>query len=857
MESERWERIAQIFEQACELQPGQRSSFVAQACSGDDELYREVDSLLRQDLSRNDVLERVAEHVERAWPQPSSIGRYRILRPIGEGGMGAVYEAEQDHPRRIVALKVLKYALAAPEMARRFAMESEALGRLQHPGVARIYDAGVATTAFGPQPYLAMELIRGVSLLESANRQSLHTRQRLELMIRVCEGVEHAHQRGIIHRDLKPANILVDETGQPKILDFGVARLRDGDADVTWQTRAGDLVGTLAYMSPEQFLSDPALLDARSDVYSLGVILFELLAEKRPYEPGRQPADAARIVREQKPERLGAIRREFRGDLETIAAKALEKDKGRRYGSAAELAEDIRRHLAHEPILAKPPNAIYRTRKFIRRHSVLVSAAAVVFVVLLGGIFASMHEAVLARDERDRALRAEKVAQAVNDFLRNDLLSQAGARAQAANRTAPDPDLKVKTALDRAAARIAGKFDAQPSVEAAIRRTIGLAYFDMSLFSEAQPQLERAAALRRRALGQDDPDTLASQDELGVLYNLQAKYPAAEALLAQVLAARRRVLGDTHKDTLSTMFNLGTAISYEGDDARAAPMFATVLEAERRLLGEDDPATLSVLDGLACSYLRLGRIAEGASLLERELELNRRVLGPDHPDTINSMHNLATAYRDLGRYPQADSLFEAVWRARRKALGEEHWETQNTLYSWGISYRAQGRYAEAEKLFKDSARTIARGLGPEHQLSLKPLYHLARTYQAQRRYTEAEPIFNRVLEVRRRTLGPDNLYTAEVQGSLGEMRIEQRRYQEGEKLLSDALRIRIAKKPNSWDRFYTESMLGECRAGLGKQAEARPLLSSGYEGLLRLRNSIPQEYSPVVDRAAQWLAQLK
>ena len=857
MESRRWERIAAIYEHVCELPAEERSQYLAQACQGDEELRREVDSLVCQDVSAAGPIERVAAQVERAWPHPAFIGRYRILRLVGEGGMGAVFEAEQDHPRRTVALKVLKFALAAPELRHRFDLESEALGRLQHPGVARIYEAGVEDSELGPQPYFAMELIRGVSLREYADRAQLDTERRLELMIKICEAVEHAHQRGIIHRDLKPANILVDETGQPKILDFGVARLTDSDANATRHTSLGDLVGTLAYMSPEQFLGDPLLLDARSDVYSLGVILYELLVGRRPHELSRQLPEAARIVRELDPPLLGTIRREYRADLETIAAKALEKDKARRYSSAAELAADLRRYLAHEPILAKPATAIYQARKFVRRHRVLVGATAAVFVVLIAGISASTVEAIRAARERDRALRAEQVAAAVNDFLQNDLLAQASARGQADSRAAPDPDLKVRTALDRAAARVAGKFESQPVVEASIRRTIGLAYFDMTLFSEAEPQLERAAELRKRALGPEHPDTLTSLDELGILYNLQGKYPAAQTLLRQVLEARKRVLGENHPDTLSTMSGLALAIAYEGDDARAAPIFEKVLEADRRLYGDEHPATLAVMENLAASWMRIGRLEEGVALIGRVAELRRRVLGPEHPDTLNSLANLASGYRRLGRYAEADALFMRIIASLRKAFGEEHWETQNARFNLGLSYLAQGRYVEAETIFKETAEIFARGLGAEHPLTLKPIYELGELHRRQRRFGEAEAELNRALEKRRRVFGPDNAYTAEVLASLGELKLDQKAYAEADGILREALRVREKKTPEAWERYYTQCMLGASRAGLGRQAEARAQLKAGYEGMLQRQGTIPPEYRAALERAARWLAQVQ
>jgi hypothetical protein len=430
---------------------------------------------------------------------PKTIGRYHILRLLGEGGMGTVFEAEQEHPRRTVAIKVIKPGFAGSEMLRRFEQESEVLGRLQHSGIAQIYEAGTADSGFGPQPYFAMELIRGESLLRYAEVHQLNTRQRLELMIKVCEGVQHAHQHGIIHRDLKPSNILVDESGQPKVLDFGVARATSGDAPTTRQTDLGQLVGTLAYMSPEQALADPLELDTRSDVYALGVILFELLAGRLPYPIGRQLHEAVKTIREDDPTRLSSVSQAYRGDIETIVGKALEKDKARRYSSAADMAADIQHYFRDEPIAARPPSAVYHLQKFARRHKALVGGMAAVFLVLIAGIIASTWEAARARRAEQAATTESATAKAVTDFLQNDVLAQASANNQARPDTKPDPDLKVRTALDRAAAGIEGKFAKQPLVEASIRNTIGDTYRDLGLYPEAQRQMERALELRRRA----------------------------------------------------------------------------------------------------------------------------------------------------------------------------------------------------------------------------------------------------------------------------------------------------------------------------------------------------------------------
>jgi eukaryotic-like serine/threonine-protein kinase len=337
-----------------------------------------------------------------------TIGRYRILGLIGEGGMGSVYEAEQDHPRRIVALKIIRPAMASPELLRRFEQESQALGRLQHPGIAQIYEAGTVDTGFGPQPYFAMEFVRGRSPREYAEAHDLTTRDRMEMVAKICDGVHHAHQRGLIHRDLKPGNILVDDTGQPKILDFGVARVTDSDSRSTQQTDVGQLIGTLAYMSPEQALADPLDIDIRTDVYALGVILYELLSGQLPYPISKKIHETIQTIREQDPTRLGAVHRNYRGDIETIVAKALEKDRARRYASAAEVAADIRRYLNDEPIVARPPSTTYQLGKFARRNKVLVSSTVAVLVVLVTGAATATLLAMRFSRERDRVAQAQK-----------------------------------------------------------------------------------------------------------------------------------------------------------------------------------------------------------------------------------------------------------------------------------------------------------------------------------------------------------------------------------------------------------------------------------------------------------------
>ena len=714
---------------------------------------------------------------------PASIGRYGILRLLGEGGMGAVYEAEQDFPHRRVALKVIRAGHATGEMLRRFENETQALGRLQHPGIAQIYEAGTTETPFGRQPYFAMELVHGQALLSYCDEQQLKVRQRLELMAKICDAVQHAHQRGLIHRDLKPANILVDQSGQPRILDFGVARLTDSDAHATRQTDIGQLVGTLAYMSPEQVLGDPAEIDTRSDVYALGVILYELLAGKGPYVLGRQLHEVVRTIREEEPTALSSVNRTYRGDIETIVGKALEKDKTRRYTSAAELAADIRRYLRDEPITARPPSASYQFQKFARRHKALVMGVAAVFVVLMAGVVASTWEAVQARRAEAQARQQSAIAQAVNDFLQNDLLGQASAY----NQSKPDPEIKVRTVLDRAAQRIQGKFEKQPEVEAAIRDTIGQTYTDLGLYPEARKQFEQGLDFERRALGEKDPQILKIMSRLGRVAELQGKYPEAEALLGQAVAIERRVLGPEHPDTLRSMHYLALTYDAEFKNAQAETLYSQTLEIQRRVLGSEHPDTLRSMSDLAWFYMGQGKGAQAEALLSQALATQRRVLGPEHPDTLRSMSILAEAYANQGKYTQAVALDSQTLEIRRRVLGPEHPDTLRTMYDMDNAYASEGKYAQAEALASQILQIRRRVLGPEHPDTLMSMRNLAVDYEDDGRYAQAEALYSQTLEGRRRMLGPERDETLRSMHDLATVYWRQGKYAQAEALYTQTL----------------------------------------------------------------------
>jgi tetratricopeptide (TPR) repeat protein/predicted Ser/Thr protein kinase len=719
---------------------------------------------------------------------PIIIGDYRIVRLLGEGGMGSVYLAEQEKPHRIVALKVIKPGFVNAELLRRFEREADALGRLQHPGIAQIYEAGTADSGIGPQPYFAMEFIAGQSLMEFAEQNHLNLRTRLALMAKICDAVNHAHQRGIIHRDLKPGNILVDEEGQPKILDFGVARVTDADAGMTRQTGLGELIGTLAYMSPEQVQPNTLELDIRSDVYALGVIAYELLTGRLPYDTNRKALhEVVHAIRDVDPVRLSSINRMYRGDVETIVAKALEKDKARRYASAADLAADIRRYLADQPIVARPPTTGYQLRKFARRHWALVAGTAAVFLVLIAGVIVSTWQAVRAR-------RAEAAANAVSDFLQNDLLAQASAANQSAPTTKPDPDLKVRTALDRAAARVGGKFDKQPEVEAAIRDTIGQTYLDLGLNPEARNQLQLALALHQRVDGPDNPKTLVTARRLGVAAFRQGKYAEAEALESQTLEIDRRVLGPEHLDTLKSMKNLANVYNAQGKYTQAEALDSQTLEIERHVLGPENPDTLKCMSSLVAVYINDGKYAQAETLDSQAVGIGRRVLGPEHPDTLTSMQSLATIYYYQAKYSQARAISSQTLEIRRRVLGPEHSDTLKSMNGLASGYSADGQYAEAGALLAQILETDRRVLGPEHPATLLSMVNLAGNDTDEGHYAQAEALFSQTLEIRRRVLGPEHPDTLASMNNLGIAYTFDGKYAQAEALFSQTLEIYCKSK---------------------------------------------------------------
>jgi len=736
------------------------------------------------------------------------IDRYQLLQKIGEGGMGEVWLAEQKEPvRRRVALKLVKAGMNTREVIARFESERQALALMDHPAIAKVFDAG--STPRGA-PYFVMEYVAGTPITDYCDNHRLSTRERLELFMHVCEGVQHAHQKAIIHRDLKPSNILVAEVdgkAAPKIIDFGVAKaLTNKLIAETLFTGVGAMIGTPEYMSPEQALSSGEDMDTRTDVYSLGVILYELLAGQRPLELRKiafveflrrlredDPPKPSTRIRTQDPAastELGrkrhtepvALVKQIRGDLDSIALKSLEKDRSRRYGSPSDFAADIARYLKNEPVLAVAPSVAYRARKFARRYRAALATACAFAVVLVVAAGISIRQSI-------RANREAAVAQAVNDFLQNDLLAQASAANQSRRTAKADPDLKVRTALDRAAARITGRFNGQPDVEAAIRDTIGQTYMALGLYPETQTQLERAAELYRRSLGANNPKTLATISRLGHTALLQGKNAQAEKLDSQALEVQRRVLGPENRDTLVTLNNLASVYRAQGKYPQAEALQNQTLEIQRRVLGPEHPETLSSMNGLATVYSQQGKYPQAEALYSQTLEIRRRVLGPEHPETLRTMSNLAIVYTQQSKYPQAEALFSELLEIQRRVLGPTHPDTLASLNNLAEAYREQSKYPQAEALDGQVLEIRRHVLGPEHPDTLASISNLAEAYDEEGKYAQAEALDSQALEIRRRVLGPEHPDTLASMNNLAEAYSEDGKYAQAESLFSQTLKI--------------------------------------------------------------------
>jgi non-specific serine/threonine protein kinase/serine/threonine-protein kinase len=703
--------------------------------------------------------------------------------------MGEVWVAEQREPiRRTVAVKVIKVGMDTRQVVARFEVERQALAVMDHPTIAKVLDAGA--TEHG-RPYFVMEYVKGVPMTEYCDQQRLSTADRLELFMRVCEGVQHAHQKGIIHRDLKPSNVLVtiqDGRPVPKIIDFGIAKATAHRlTQHTMFTELGLLVGTPEYMSPEQAEMTALDIDTRTDIYSLGVLLYELLTGTLPFESRtlRQQAldEIRRIIRQVEPPRpstritqLGPASAEtarnrltdpvrlasqLRGDLDWITMKAIEKDRTRRYETATALAGDLQRHLQSEPVAAGPPSTAYRTMKFFRRHRFGVAVAAVIVLLILGTSVALAVQARRIADERDRANREAERAnvEAVRAGRAADFLASLFRMADPAE--ARGRAVSAREVLDRGAARIGKELSNDALLQARLLFTMGDVYRSLGAIDRAEHLLGEAVDLRRRTLGAEAPDTLRTASLLGFVYDLGGKSDLAEKTLTSVLKAERRILGENHPDTLRTLNNLASVYDSQGRYDLYSTTIRQVFERRRHTLGEHHPDTLGSQYNFAIALYRENKFVEAEAMLKEVAASFTRIEGRDHPHTLMAKDLLATIYLGMQRPREARRVLAEVYEIRQRVLGSDHMDTLGSKVGLAKVARLEHRYQEAESLLRETLAAQERVLGPDHLDAIATRTSLAALFSDTRRDKEAEALWRETLSRMERTLGRDHPATAE------------------------------------------------------------------------------------------------
>lgn len=837
---ERWATITDLLGEALERPEKERGAFLDQACESDATLRQEVESLLLsyEEAKSTERFSRGAlDLVPLAFPETApetQLGPYRLIRQVGRGGMGSVWLAERSDGiyQQRVAVKLMHAGFYAEEHQRRFRAERQILARLEHPQIGRILDGGVSEKG---QPYLVMEYVEGEPITRYCDSHHLGLDERLSLFLNVCDAVAYAHQNLVVHRDIKPSNVLVTSAGEVKLLDFGIAKLlseeESDDPDDLPITRTGVSIMTPEYAAPEQ-VTDGAITTA-TDVYALGVVLYELLAGERPYsfdqrtasaiervvcevEPPR-PSTAARTLRKDDVARSGHERlvKRLRGDLDTIVLKALRKEPERRYQSASQLADDLRRHLDGLPVLARPVTTGYRLRKFIGRNRVVVGAASLVIVALIAGLVASLIQVRIANTEREKA-------SAVNAFLQDMLAS-------------PDPyvdgpNVRVVDVLERAESSLPQRFGGRPEIEASLRKTLGTSFLELGLFERAETHLSRAASLfSSRSESDDLLDTYAA---LASLKRQLGDLEAADSLMSIALQRDLARYGDSHLRVARRLRELGALRWQQGDYDAAEPLLVRALELFEKLDDADSLAVASAVAEVATLRADQGRIEEAEALYRRALDLRRRADAVDSPEVPQLLSHIGVIRDDFEDFETARDLHTEALELYRNVRGPNHPDVAYAMSNLAAVEINLGNFARAESLQRAAIAINAATLGEAHP-NIGILYNnLASNYSQQGDDERALASYRRALGIWQKSLPPDHPYLGYGFQNVGSVLYRMNRIDEALPFLEGAYTLRAnLLPPESPERSVSASWYGAALGRTGRPALAESLLVSSHEAL--------------------------